>query len=164
MPGTDGATLVGLIEAELMRLKELCAGIDEKTAGAAPEGRWSPKQILSHLCGPEGVGLMPALMMFFEEEPRIDIVPEDPFYSDNRAKMTLEQLMTEVEMEYSRIAGFASALDEKLLGRKAYVPILKSSPVGDHPTLGEWIEMMAVGHINFHIGHMREILQQTAGS
>jgi hypothetical protein len=160
MPGTDGATLVGLIEAELLQLKELCAGIDEQTAGAAPEGRWSPKQILSHLCGPEGTGIMPSLMKFFEEEPRIDIVPEDPFYSDNRAKMTLEQLMSEVDMEYSRIAGFASALDATLLGRKAHVPLLKSSPIGDHPTLGEWIEMMAVSHLTFHIGHLKEILQQ----
>jgi hypothetical protein len=161
MSTTDAATLVNMIDKEITELGIVCEGIDEQTAGRAPEGRWSPKQILSHLCGPEGKGMMASISAFFEQDmPRIDIVTEDPFFSENRANMTLAQLMSEVELEYSRVAGFASALDEKHLSRKAHIPSMKDSAIGEYPTLGAWIELIAVGHISFHLSHLKEILEQ----
>ena len=30
------------------------------------EGRWSPKEIVSHLCGPEGIGMLPTFRAFLE--------------------------------------------------------------------------------------------------
>src|SRR5208337_3389226 len=51
----------------------------QEVADLAPEGRWSPKQIISHLCGPEGTGLFPTLKVFLEvDTPEIDIDPENP--------------------------------------------------------------------------------------
>jgi hypothetical protein len=160
MATTAAATLVGIIEQEIAELKKICEGIDEQTAGSAPEGRWSPNQILSHLCGPEGKGMVASMSAFFEQDtPLIDAKPEDPFFSESRANMTFAQLMSEVELEYSRIAGFTSALDERHLERKAHIPMLKDSPIGEYPTLGAWIELIGISHLSFHIGHLKEILQ-----
>ncbi len=44
--------------------------------------------------------------------------------------MTLAQLMTEVDLEYSRIAGCISP-DQTYLVRKAHIPALKGSAIGD---------------------------------
>jgi len=161
MNESESVKLVKLIDTKISELKSVCEGIDEQIADRAPEGRWSPKQILSHLLGPEGKGMMATVTVFFDENmPRIDVEAANPFYTENRAKMTLKELMTEVELEYSRIAGFASALDPSHLSRKAHIPMMKDSAIGEYPTLGEWIEAIACGHIVFHIRHMNEIVQQ----
>src|SRR4030042_6621573 len=110
----DMATLTGnqlaqSIRQRMKELKKVCEGLDESTASRAPAGRWSPKEILSHLLGPEGSGLLPMLQAFLDREtPRIDIEPENPFFSEKRARMTFTQLLSEVEREYDRISNFAA--------------------------------------------------------
>ena len=67
------------IRQKIEDLKRVCEGVDEKTASRAPEGRWTPKEILSHLSGPEGSGHLPILNAFLNQNtPRIDIKAEDP--------------------------------------------------------------------------------------
>lgn len=58
MPDIEGVQLSQSVRQKVEEMKSLCEGIDEETAARAPSGRWSPKQIISHLCGPEGVGVI----------------------------------------------------------------------------------------------------------
>ncbi|HYQ48538.1 MAG TPA: DinB family protein [Thermodesulfovibrionales bacterium] len=162
MPTFEGTKLAETIRAKTAEMRELCAGISEEAASRAPAERWSPKQIISHLSGPDGVGFMPALRLFLEQDvPLINITAEDPFFTDRRSRMTMKDLVAEFEQEYLRMAGFVAAATETELARKARIPLFKDTPLGEYPTLATFVSALAGWHMDFHINHMKEILQNT---
>ena len=160
MQTPEAARLSELIRHKAKDFRELCEGLDEATASRAPSGRWSPKEIVSHLCGPEGIGYMPTISAFLEKDtPRLDIEAENSFFSEKRARTTFAELVAEFEREHHRIAEFVAGLSDEQLGRKAHIPMLKESPLGEYPTLTEWIQAIGEYHIGMHTDHMREILE-----
>lgn len=151
------------IRQRIEELKKACEGVDENTAAHAPAGRWSPKEILSHLLGREGSGHLTLLQAFLDRDtPVIDVEAENPFFSEKRVRTSFVELRSEVERMYKGIADFAEGLSKEQLDRKARIPMLKESSFGEYPTLETWIGLTAgseESHLQFHINHMREILQ-----
>ena len=156
----DGNELAQGIRNKVDEFKRLCGGVDEATASRAPEGRWSPKEIVSHLLGPEGVGILPGFRVFVEQDtPRLDLEPGNSYFSGKRAEMSFSQLLARFDREYQGLADFVAGLSPEQLNRKAHVPAFKESPMGEYLTLETFTNVVAAGHTGFHIDHMREILQ-----
>ena len=159
MAMSRGKQLAEAIQQKVAALKQVCQGVDENLASRAPTEKWSPKQILSHLCGPVGVGHLPILRSFVDSDtPMIDLNTGNPFFTEIRARMSISELVVECEMNYQRIANFAAELNEKQLARKAHVPKLKDSPLGEFPTLVGMISGLGVYHVQDHTDHLREVL------
>jgi hypothetical protein len=74
--------------------------------------------------------------------------------------MTIKKLLAECEREIDQIADRVATLSEAQLGKKIHVLLLKDSPIGEYPTLAELIGAMGEWHMDFHIKHMKEILQE----
>lgn len=163
MANTTGSQLAQRIRQKMGELRQACEGLDEAAAYRAPKGRWSPREILSHLAGAEGSGHLPLLRAFLDGgTPTIDLSPENPFYSETRAQMPLAALLAAVTTEYESIAAFAAGLSEAQLDQKAHVPLLKASPLGEYPTLESMLLGLGEFHLQFHMDHLREIRQALA--
>ena len=160
MPNQDGKEIARGVLAKMAEFKKSCKGLNEEFSFRAPEGRWSPKQIISHLCGPERTGHLQMLKSFLEQDtPEIHLQPENHYWSGSRSRMSLAELLAEFDREYTRIATFIEGLSEEQLSRKAHIPRFKDSPLGEYPTLAQLAVGLSNYHIGFHIDHMREILQ-----
>jgi hypothetical protein len=156
----DGKELAQAVRNKADELRKLCGGLDEATASRAPEGRWSPKEILSHLLGDEGAGTLAGIKVFLDQDvPEVDIVPEATHFSGGRANLTFKQLMDQFDREYRGLADLVAGLSPEQLNRTAHVPLFKESPMGEYPTLGGFVGGVADYHLGFHIDHMKEILQ-----
>jgi len=165
MATSRGNELAEVIRQKAAALKQVCQGVDENLAGRAPADRWSPKEILSHLCGPEGVGHLPLLKAFVDSDtPLMDLDTENPFFTATRAAMSFSELVAECELNYRRIADFAAQLTGEQLARTAHIPKLKDSPLGEYPTLDGMIYGLGEFHVQFHIDHLREILAALASN
>ena len=164
METSRGNQLAQEIRQKVAALKVVCEGAGENLASRAPTDRWSPKQILSHLCGPEDVGHLPILRAFVDSDtPMIDLDTDNPFFTEIRARMSFSELVAECEMNYQRLANFAAELTEEQLARKAHIPKLKDSPLGEYPTLDGMIYGLGVYHVQLHIDHLREVLAALYG-
>ena len=156
-----GNRLAESIRLKMAEIRSLCEDLDDETASRSPSGRWSPKQIISHLAGPEGKSFVRTLNLLLEHEnPRLDIEAGNDFFTENRSGMTIQELLAECEREIAKIADLIAGLSEAQLGRKIHVPLLKDSPIGEYPSLAELIGAMGGWHMDFHIKHMKEVLQE----
>ncbi len=161
MTTPEGAQLAQGIRRHADEFRKLCEGVGEDTANRAPGDRWSPKQVVSHLCGPEGTGFMPSIRAILDQDaPRLDIEVDNPFFTGKRTSMTMAELLADFEAEYSRLAELVEGLTREQLDRKVHIPILKGTPLGEHTTLAGWVEALSEYHLVFHIDHMKEILQE----
>jgi len=159
MASTEGIELAEIIRRRVNELSRLCDGLDEAVASRAPKGRWSPKEIISHMSGREGAGLAAALERFLKEDtPLLELEAANPFFTGKRQQMTMAELLSGMKREYERTAELVSTLSAEQLARKAHVPLFKETPVGEYPTLSAFVRALAEHHVGFHIDHMKEIL------
>ncbi len=161
MASSEATKLAEIVRQKVKQFSDLCANVDEVTASKAPGDRWTPKQILSHLLGREGGGLTKAVQAFLEQDtPKLDLEPGNHYYTEARDRMSFAQLLDAVKSEYGRMADVVAGLSSEQLARKAYIPALKESPLGEYPTLAAFVSGLVEYHVGFHIDHMREILQE----
>ncbi|MDR3640886.1 MAG: maleylpyruvate isomerase [Humidesulfovibrio sp.] len=158
-----GTQLAAIIRAALADLRKVCADVDEDTASRAPVGRWSPKEILSHLIGPGEKRHMPLFEAFTASDvPRIDIVPEQTYFTQERRAMSFAQLVQLAEREYEGIVAYALSLSEEQFARTAHIPLFKDSPLTEYPTLAAILGGLGQRHMQMHVDHLRQVLAELA--
>ena len=160
MASQEGTQVAALIREKLAEINSMCKNLDENTASRSPEGRWTPKEIISHLYGPEGIGTLPALQLILgEDTPLIEIEPANPYYTGKRREMTFQALLAEFNQEYGKMADLMESLSQEQLARKAHIPLFKDLPIGEYPSLLEFVQALAEFHLVDHIEHLRDILK-----
>lgn len=165
MADMNGEQLAQVVRQNMSDLANACQGVDEAIASRSPVGRWSPKEILSHLIGPGNDAHVTVMRRFLEEDtPTLDLTPENTHFSPERAATPFAQLATEAQEEYGRVADFVASLSQEQLSRKARIPMLKESPLGEFPTLGQLTFGLGGFHVQFHIKHMQEVLKELSGA
>lgn len=158
MDAITGENLAGLVRQKMREFINLSNDLKEGDASRAPEGRWSPKQIVSHLTGPDGIGYLPMLKAILDQDtPRFDFQAEDPFDTTRRAGLTLAQLLEEFEAEYTRVADLMAGLSPDQLNRRAHIPLFKETPLGEYPTLAGLVVGLVDFHVGFHRDHLKEV-------
>ncbi len=141
----------------LRELDEALDGIDEAKAGQRPmEGDWCCKEVLSHLMGDEGERYVTSLRRFIDEDtPLIGVMVGLPYYTSARQAMSLAEMRSGVRGQYQEIADFLSGLDDSQFARKARVPLLKDTPIGEYPTLAQWVGALLDLHLPDHVDQIR---------
>ena len=143
----------------MKELGEALEGMNEEDAARRPaDGEWCCKEMLAHLMGDEGESFVAGLRRFVDEDtPLIGVVAGLPYYSPTRQAMSLSEMRAGVWRQYEEVADFISGLSDEQLGRKGRVPLLKETPIGEHPTLGQWAGAIINFHLTDHIGQMGKV-------
>jgi uncharacterized damage-inducible protein DinB len=151
------ATLQDQLNEKISEIHNLVAPISDEQASRTPAaGEWCVKEVLSHLSGDVQTGFVAGFKRFVEEEtPVIDVVPGITFYEQRQGK-SVRDLLSEVESQYKQIGQFVGGLSQEQLDRKANIPLLKETPIGEYPTLALWTTAM----VNYHLaGHVTQLQQ-----
>ena len=139
---------------KVVEIKEAVAGLsDEKAAKPPAAGEWSVKQVLSHLCESNY-----EFKRFVDEDtPELGIFPGQ--HGDDHRDEPLGDLLSQFESNYAEIGGFLSGLSDDQLSRKGRVALLKETPIGEYPTLGQWAGAIINFHLADHANQLRTLAQ-----
>ena len=154
-----GEALSAQLAAKVVEVKQVASGLNEEQANKPKvEGEWSAKQVLSHLCGDDDALSMYEFKRFLNEEtPDLGISPGR--YGDNRKGASVSELVAKIDTDYAAIGSFLAGLNDEQLGRKARVEILRETPLGEYPTLGQWAGAVINYHLADHLNQLRSLSQ-----
>jgi uncharacterized damage-inducible protein DinB len=158
----SGPTLQQQLNQKVEEIKQAVAEIDEAKATTSPgSGEWSAKEILWHLTGEEHALKTFEMERFLKEDtPELGVEPGRSPYNADRAKTPVKELVSRVENQYAEVGSFLAGLNEEQLNRKAHIPFLKETPLGEYPTLGQWAIGLINFHLNDHIQQLKSLQQQ----
>jgi DinB superfamily len=157
----SGPSLQQQLDRKVQEIKQAVSGLSEEEASKKRgEEEWSVKEVLSHLSGDGSTDAASLLDRVVKEDtPQIDIHPGMSYY-EGRESIPLRELTSSVESTYSEMGAFLSGLNEEQLNRKAQVPLLKETPIGEYPTLGQLAGALINFHLNDHVQQLRNLSQQ----
>ena len=158
----SGPGLQQQLDQKIRDIKQVVSGVGEQKAVERPaEGEWCIKEVLSHLTGQDNANVMHRLKRILDEDtPNLDITPGVSAYDAQREQAPVSQLLSTVETQYTELGKLINGLTEEQLARKAHVPALKGSPLGEYPTLGQWAGFVVNFHIAGHVNQLRNLCQQ----
>jgi hypothetical protein len=158
----SGTSLRDQIAQKVQGLKDAAGGYSESAAGRQPAaGEWSVREVLSHLCGEEGENHASGFRRLLDEDtPLFELDPGKSNFTPERQKMTTSELLSVAVAQYNELGAFLAGLNEEQLSRKARVPLLKDSPLGEYVTMAQLAGALVDYHLNEHINQISSARQQ----
>ncbi len=156
-----GPSLKQQLDQKVQEIRQAVSGVTEEQAATPPrQGEWSAKEVLSHLCGENRSDAVSRFSRVINEDtPRLEIHPGISYY-EGRENRSVRELLADVESQNEEAGQFLAGLSEEQLNRKAHVPFLKETPIGEYPTLGQLAMGLINFHLNDHINQLRNLSQQ----
>jgi hypothetical protein len=157
MASSTGLAVVDALRQQMDELGAAVAGVDEEVASRrTADGGWSAKECLSHLNGADGDTFLDGVRRFFDEDtPEVDVEPGVTHFDASRQAMSVAQLAARVQAQYRAIADIVARASADQLSRRAHIGLLSESPIGDHPTLLQWVETISGMHVAGHLAELR---------
>lgn len=157
MASSTGVAVADALRQQMDELGAVVAGVDEDTASRrTADGGWSVKECLSHLHGADGDTFLDGVRRFFDEDtPEIDVEPGVTHFDASRQAMTAVQLAARVQAQYRAIADVVARASAEELSSRAHIALVAQTPVGDHPTLMQWVEVISGMHVAGHLEELR---------
>ena len=154
------------IVSELKRKSEAAsANLSKQLQGMEPHldksdapGEWTTRQVLCHLLADPNAKPVAMLRSFSTSNlPVIEIKPGEAPVTPERQKMTLTQLLGELEAQRRDIFGYLDSLTEADFARKAKIPLFKQFMGTDEIALPVYVGAMFDYHWNDHAGQIAKI-------
>ena len=154
-----GEALSAQLAAKVGEVKDAVSGMTEaQAAKAKADGEWSAKQVLSHLCGDSDALSMYKFKRFLDEDnPDLGPGLTPGSYGDVRKDAPIPELLAKIDTDYAAIGTFFAGLNDEQLARKAHIPFLKETPLGEYPTLGQWAGAVINFHLADHVNQLRAL-------
>ncbi len=149
------------LAGKIQELKQVVSGIgDEKALKRPADGEWCIKEVFAHLTDRDSAVEMYEMDRFIREDtPALDLTPGKLSFGPAEQSRSVQDYMSHVESLYAGLGQFFAGLTEDQMARKAHVPFLKETPLGEYPTLGQWAGAIVNFHMADHINQVRALAQ-----
>lgn len=152
------ADLAAVLHQRADEIDAACANMDDALSVRRPsDGVWCVREHLSHLHGDDRDTYAAGIERILIEGVReLEVAPGITHYSVDRRQYPFVALVEAVSNQYRAIAGLAANMQPEQLETRVRIDLLKSTPFGDTPRLGEWLVAIADMHLPDHITAIRE--------
>ena len=150
--------LASVLAKRASELEEACIGLTDKATSARPTTDvWCIREHLSHLQGDDRDTFLAGIQrVLIEDVQELDVEPGITHYTVDRSRVAFPVLVSAVAGQYRGLADLASKLSDEDLNRRVRIDLLKDTPFGPTPTLGEWFVAISDMHVPEHIEQIRE--------
>jgi len=152
-------------DAARERLGRQLAGMEGHLERTHAPGQWTTREVLCHLLGEPGTGLVGLLERFSATDPPlVELTPGLVTVTAERRGMTLAALLDALDAQRAAVLGYLDTLGTDDLGRKARIPLFAPILGTDVVTLPVFVGAMFGMHWDAHADQIGQIRQAVGPS
>jgi hypothetical protein len=152
------ADLAAVLNQRADEIEAACSGLGDADAARRPsDGVWCVREHLSHLHGDDRDTFLDGVQrVLIEGTTEIDVAQGITHYTVDRRQVPLAHLLGAVTRQYRTLGDISAALTPDEIDRRVRIDLLRETPFGENPRLGEWLVAIADMHLPDHIAAIRE--------
>jgi len=145
-------------EVAWANLSRQASGMDAYLDRADAPGEWTMREVLCHLMFEPGFDPRTVLASFAHRDlPVFDVKASDTHVTPDRERMSLDEIMRNLETQRHALFAYLDELDEGDLGRKATIPLFKQFMGTDEIPIPMFVGAMFDYHWHDHASQIAKI-------